>query len=112
MVISCVIKGFLVHNVLVDTDSAADIIFAKAFRQMQEPEDKIHDATHPLCGFGRRQIVALGKITMSVTFSYVHNTRTEQVVFDIVDRNNHTMQSLVEERLMPSKQYFIQHIFS
>jgi hypothetical protein len=29
--------------------------------------------------------VALGKITMPVTFSYVHNTRTEQVVFDIVD---------------------------
>jgi hypothetical protein len=84
MVISCVIKGFLVHNVLVNTGSAADIIFAKAFRQMQEPEDKIHDATHPLCGFGGRQIVALGKITMSVTFGYIHNTRSEQVVFDIV----------------------------
>jgi hypothetical protein len=54
-------------------------------RQMQEPEDKIHDATHPLCGFGGRQIVALDKITMSVTFGYVHNTRTEQVIFDIVD---------------------------
>jgi hypothetical protein len=85
MVISCVIMGFLVHNVLVDTCSVVDIIFAKAFRQMQELEDKIHDATHPLCGFGGRQIVALGKITMSVTFGYVHNTRTEQVVFDIVD---------------------------
>jgi hypothetical protein len=85
MVISCVIKGFLVHNVLVDTSSAMDIIFAKAFTQMQEPEDKIHDATHPLCGFRGRQIVALGKIIMSVTFDYVHNTRTEQVVFDIVD---------------------------
>jgi hypothetical protein len=85
MVISCVIKGFLVHNVLVDTSSAADIIFAKAFRQMLEPEDKIHDATHPLCGFGGRKIVALRKITMPVTFGYVHNTRIEQVVFDIVD---------------------------
>jgi hypothetical protein len=39
----------------------------------------------PLCGFGERQIVALGKITMLVTFGYVHNTRTKQVVFDSVD---------------------------
>jgi hypothetical protein len=85
MVIYCVINGFLVHNVIVDTGSAADIIFAKAFRQMQEPADKIHDATHPLCGFGGRQIVALGKITMPITFGYVHNTRIEQVVFDIVN---------------------------
>jgi hypothetical protein len=84
MVISCVINGFLVHNVLVDIGSAADIIFAKAFRHMRELEDKIRYATHPLCGFGGRWIVALGKITMSVTFGYVHNTRTEQVVFDIV----------------------------
>jgi hypothetical protein len=53
--------------------------------QMQEPEDKIHDATHPICGFGGRQIIALGKITMPVTFGFVNNTRTEQVVFDIVD---------------------------
>jgi hypothetical protein len=36
--------------------------------------------------FGGRQIVALGEITMPVTFGFVHNTRTdEQVVFDIVD---------------------------
>jgi hypothetical protein len=31
MVISCIINGFLVHNVLEDTGSATDIIFAKAF---------------------------------------------------------------------------------
>jgi deoxyxylulose-5-phosphate synthase len=40
---------------------------------------------HPLCGFGGRHIVALGNITMLITFGYVHNTRTKQVVFDIVD---------------------------
>jgi hypothetical protein len=42
---------------------------------MQEPEDKIHDATHPLCGFGGRQIVALGKITMPVTFECLRGSR-------------------------------------
>jgi hypothetical protein len=85
MVISCVIKEFLVHNVLVDTSSVANIIFAKVFKQMQEQEDKIHNATHPLCGFGGKQIAALGKITRPITFGYIHITRTEQVVFDILD---------------------------
>jgi hypothetical protein len=37
----------LVHNVLVVTGNAANIIFMKAFKQMQEPDDKIHDATPP-----------------------------------------------------------------
>jgi hypothetical protein len=92
MVISCVIKGFLVHNVLVDTGSAPDIIFAKAFRQMQEREDKIHDATHPLCGFGGRQIVALGKITMLVTFDFVHNTRPNRLSLTLSTWNTPTMQ--------------------
>jgi hypothetical protein len=41
MIISCVIKGFVVHNVLVDTGSAVDIIFTKVFKQMQDPKDKI-----------------------------------------------------------------------
>jgi hypothetical protein len=35
VVTSCIIKGFLVHNVLVDIGSALDIIFTKAFKQMQ-----------------------------------------------------------------------------
>jgi hypothetical protein len=41
MVISCVIKGFVVHNVLINIGNAIDSIFAKAFKQMQEPGDKI-----------------------------------------------------------------------
>jgi hypothetical protein len=47
MVISCVIKGFMVYNDLVDTGSTADIIFTKAFKQMQETEDKIQDSAFP-----------------------------------------------------------------
>jgi len=67
MVISCVIKGFVVHNVLVDTGSWAAIIFAKAFMQMQEPDDRMQ-AMNPLFGFEGKQIVTLGKISMPVTF--------------------------------------------
>jgi hypothetical protein len=52
---------------------------------MQEPEDKIQDAMHPLCGFRGKQITTLSKISMPITFGYIHNTRTEEVVFDIVD---------------------------
>jgi hypothetical protein len=48
MVISCVIKAFVIHNVLVDTGNTTDIIVAKAFRPMQEPEDKIQDPAFPL----------------------------------------------------------------
>jgi hypothetical protein len=32
--------------------SAVDIIFAKAFRQMQESKDMLQEAMHSLCGFG------------------------------------------------------------
>jgi hypothetical protein len=84
MVISCVIKCFVVHNVLVDICGAADIIFVKAFRQMQEPKDKLQDSAFPLCGFGG-QVMALGKLVMPVTFGYINNTRTEDVMFDVVD---------------------------
>jgi hypothetical protein len=85
MVIYYVIKGFMVHNVLVDTGSAAAIIFVKDFRHMQELEDRMQDGMHPLCSFRGKQVEALEKITMPVTISYVHNTRIEDIVFDIVD---------------------------
>jgi hypothetical protein len=48
MVISCVIKGFLVHNVLVDTGSAADIIFAKLLDRCKSKRTK-YTMQHTLC---------------------------------------------------------------
>ena len=85
MVISCVIKGIVVHNVLVDTGSAIDIVFVKAFMQMQEPKDTIQDSAFLLCGFEGQQVMALGKLAMPITFDYVNNTRTQYVGFEIID---------------------------
>jgi hypothetical protein len=39
----------------------------------------------PLCGFRERQIIAIGKICMPVSFSYINNARTEDIMFDIVE---------------------------
>jgi hypothetical protein len=64
MIISCVIKSFIVHNVLVDTSGTSDIIFVKTFRQMQEPKDKLQDSAFPLYGFRGQQVMALGKPIM------------------------------------------------
>jgi hypothetical protein len=113
MVISCAIKGFVVHNVLVDIGSAAYIIFVKAFKQIQEPEDKLQDSAFPLCGFGGQQVMALGMLIMLVTFGYVNNTRTEDVIFDVVDME--FPYNIVIERgtlilSMCSKQFCIQPI--
>jgi hypothetical protein len=77
MTIFCIIKGFHVHNVLGYIDSVADIIFARAFKQIQEPEDRLQEVMHPLCGFEGMKIATFRKIPKSVTFGYVHNTRTE-----------------------------------
>lgn len=52
---------------------------------MQESEYKTQESAYPLCGFGGKHVLALGKLTMPVTFYYVNNTRIEKVVFDIVD---------------------------
>jgi hypothetical protein len=85
MVITCVVKGFIVHNILVHMGSAADNIFVKAFEQMLEPKEKLQEAINTLYGFEGNHVSRHGKMRTSVTFGYVHNTRTEDIMFDIVD---------------------------
>jgi hypothetical protein len=107
MVISCVIKGFLVHNVLVNTGSAADIIFAKAFRQMQEPEDKIHVLASEediLWHLAKSQCQS-----PSVTST---TQELSKLFLTLSTWSTHTTQSLVEGRLMPLKQYFIPRTYT
>lgn len=46
MVTSYNIKGFTIHDVLVDNNSAIDIIFTKAFNQMQTGEGILYEETN------------------------------------------------------------------
>jgi hypothetical protein len=111
MVISYVIKGFVVHNVLVDTGSASDTIFSKAFKQMQDPKYKIQDSTFPLCGFGGQQVMALGKLAMHVTFLAMSTTQEHRKSCLLI-WSSHIMQSFEEGLSICSKQFYIQFIFA
>jgi hypothetical protein len=112
MDISYVIKGFLVHNVLVDTGSAVDIIFAKAFRQMQEPEDKIHDATTLFVASEEGRLSHLVKSQCQLPSATSTTQGLNRLSLTLSTWSTPIMQSLVEGHLMPSKQYFIQHIYA
>ena len=77
MVINYNIGGYIIHDALVDNGSAADILMAKAFRQMNLGDSVLEPATNPLCGFGGRKVEALGKITLQVSFGQIDNARTK-----------------------------------
>lgn len=50
---------------------------------MQENKYILQEWMNPLCGFRERQIIAIDKIYMPVSFSYINNARTEDIMFDI-----------------------------
>jgi hypothetical protein len=57
-------------------------------------------------------VIALGKLVMPITFDYVNNTRTEEVMLKLLIWNSHTMLSLEEEPSMYSKYFCIQLTFA
>mgnify|MGYP003730194399 CR=1 FL=1 len=65
--------------------SAADILTAKAFVRFEEKD--LRPSSSPLCGFGGRTIDAMGKALLTVCFEQGHKTRTEDIIFDIVEIN-------------------------
>ncbi|KAJ1275394.1 hypothetical protein BS78_05G132500 [Paspalum vaginatum] len=87
MVINCNIGGYVIHDVLVDNGSLADILMAKPFKQMNLADLALEPTTNPLCGFRGRKIEALGKITLQVSFREISYPRIECITFDVVDVN-------------------------
>jgi hypothetical protein len=52
---------------------------------MKLSRGQLQPSDTPLIGFGGKQVNALGKISLLVSFSDQENARTEYVTFDIVD---------------------------
>jgi hypothetical protein len=85
MVIKANIARLGISKVLVDSGSSADIIFLSAFDQMKLSRGELQPSDTTLIGFGGKQVNALGKISLPVSFGDQENARTEYVTFNIVD---------------------------
>ena len=85
MVIETNLADWAVTRILVDIDSSTDILFASTFDNMKLDRKLLQPAGRPLYGFGGKQVKAIGKITLPVTFEYQNNSRTEHITFDVVD---------------------------
>ena len=85
MVIEINLAGWAVTRILVITGNSADILFASTFDNMKLDINLLHPVGHQLYTFRGKQVKAIGKITLPVTFGDQYNNRTEHITFDVVD---------------------------
>ena len=85
MVIETNLAGWAVTKILVDTGSFADILISSTFDNMKLDRNLLQPVGRPLYGFGDKQVKAIGKITLLVTFGDQNNSRTQHITFDVVD---------------------------
>jgi hypothetical protein len=79
------VVGWIVKNISVDPGISTDILFASTFDSMKPDRNLLQLDDHPLYGFGGKQVMAISKISIPVTFGDQNNSITEHITFDVVD---------------------------
>ena len=85
LVIRAVVANKIIHRVLVDNGSSADIIFASAFDKMGIGREKLEPVSAYLCGFSGERMLPLGSIQLVLTLEDSPYQATTTVRFLIVD---------------------------
>ena len=81
LVLTLYINDFDVHSVLVDPDSATDLLQMPAFKQMKLSLSMLNSVKRLLFGFNGVTTVTLGDVTLTVKAGPI----TQQVLFSIVE---------------------------
>jgi hypothetical protein len=79
------VAGYILHNILVDNGSSADILFIKAFECMAFDRRTLEAAGNSLFGFGGKRIDAPGKKSIMVAFSEGERVHSVPITFDVVN---------------------------
>ena len=88
LVVCAVVANKIVHRVLVDNESLADIIFASAFDKMGIGREKLEPVNTHLRGFSGEKVLPLGSIQLVLTLGEPPYQATMTTKFLIVDASS------------------------
>jgi hypothetical protein len=112
MIISCVIKGFLVHNVLVDTAVQRISYLLRPSDRCKSQKTRFMMLHTLFVASEEGRLSHLVKSQCQLPSAMSTTQGLNMLSLTLLIWSTPTMQSLVEGHLMPSKQYFIQHIYA
>ena len=85
LVIRVIVANKIVHRVLIDNGSSADIIFALAFNKMGIGREKLEPVNTYLLGFSGERVLPLGSVQLVLTLGDPPCHATTTIKFLIVD---------------------------
>ena len=84
-IITTKIRNKNIHRMLIDTESAADILYLSAFNRMGLLQEYLRPATTPFYGFTGDSMVLQGKISLPMTVREHPRVLTVIMNFLVVD---------------------------
>ncbi|XP_059436681.1 uncharacterized protein LOC132169711 [Corylus avellana] len=80
------VANHMIHQILVNNGSSADVLYWPVFKQMGIDRDRIKPFSSPLVGFAGEQVQPIGIISLPVTVGTTLKQKTIMVDFLVIDR--------------------------
>ncbi|XP_059451058.1 uncharacterized protein LOC132181846 [Corylus avellana] len=86
LVVTVTVANHLIHQILVDNGSSADVLYCPVFKQMGIDRERIKPFSSPLVGFAGEQVQPIGLISLPITIGTAPKQKTVMVDFLVIDR--------------------------